>query len=188
MYDELYASWRMEIENGDLGSLPADFYVRAADYLRQIIEENKMIDKKSLKTNLLEHELKNAQRMAQELISARYRKILKMFLTGHKVMIESLANEEVQLYSGVSPSTSAYSKFVEGIVQGKLVKLEIEVTPQTPEVVRSRVTLRFIKPVPSIIGSDMKTYGPFLVEDVASVPVENGKILVKQGLAKVIDL
>ncbi len=33
------------------------------------------------------------------------------------------------------------------------------------------------------MGADMKSYGPFLVEDVASLPVENAKILVKQGLA-----
>jgi DNA replication initiation complex subunit (GINS family) len=33
----------------------------------------------------------------------------------------------------------------------------------------------------------MKTYGPFLVEDVASVPVENAKILIKQGLAELVE-
>ena len=188
MYDELYAAWRLEIENGELGSLPTDFYARATDYLRRINEENKMIEKKSLKTTLLEHELKNAQRMVQELISGRYKKMLKMILAGRKVAVESLAAEEVQLYGGVSPSAGAYAKFVEGILQGKIVKIDIEVSPQTPEVVHTRVTLRFLKLVPSIIGSDMKTYGPFLVEDVASVPAENGKILVKQGLAKVVEI
>ena len=45
-----------------------------------------------------------------------------------------------------------------------------------------------MKAVPSIIGADMKTYGPFLVEDVASVPVENAKILVKQGLAVLVEV
>jgi len=34
----------------------------------------------------------------------------------------------------------------------------------------------------------MKTYGPFMVEDVASVPLENAKILVKQGLAEVVEV
>jgi hypothetical protein len=33
-----------------------------------------------------------------------------------------------------------------------------------------RVVLRFLADVPAIIGSDMKTYGPFKAEDVASVP------------------
>ena len=43
--------------------------------------------------------------------------------------------------------------------------------------------LRFLKEVPAIIGVDMKPYGPFRPEDVASVPVENARVLVKQGLA-----
>jgi DNA replication initiation complex subunit (GINS family) len=33
----------------------------------------------------------------------------------------------------------------------------------------------------------MKTYGPFLAEDVASLPVENAKVLVKRGLAEAIE-
>jgi len=34
----------------------------------------------------------------------------------------------------------------------------------------------------------MKSYGPFLVEDVASVPLENARILIKQGLAKAVEI
>ena len=34
----------------------------------------------------------------------------------------------------------------------------------------------------------MKTYGPFVAEDVASLPVENAKMLVKQGLAVSIEV
>ena len=51
------------------------------------------------------------------------------------------------------------------------------------QVSHKRVALRFIKNIPTIIGADMKTYGPFIAEDVASLPVENAKMLVKQGLA-----
>jgi DNA replication factor GINS len=50
-----------------------------------------------------------------------------------------------------------------------------------------KVVLRFIKNVPKVIGVDMNTYGPFMAEDVASVPVENAKILVKQGLAEKVE-
>jgi DNA replication initiation complex subunit (GINS family) len=34
----------------------------------------------------------------------------------------------------------------------------------------------------------MATFGPFKVEDVASLPLENAKILVKQGLAERIEV
>ena len=56
------------------------------------------------------------------------------------------------------------------------------------EIPHKRVALRFIKAIPGVIGSDMKTYGPFMAEDIASLPIENAKILVKQGLAEVVEV
>ena len=189
MYDELYAAWRLEIENGELGSLPSDFYARLVDYVRHIKEENTMSEAKGVKTTLLERELTNAIHMAKELVLTRYRKIVKMIVAGRKVPADSLTSEEQRFYDGVAPSAEAFGKFSAGLLQGQLVNIKVEATAQAAEApaVHKRVTLRFLKPVPSIIGADMKNYGPFLVEDVASVPVENAKILVKQGLAKAIE-
>ena len=169
--------------------MPSDFYARVAEYLRRIKEENKMMDKKSVKMNLLEREMANAARMAEELIETRYRKLVKMIVAGRKVPSDSLAAEETKLYNGVAPSAEAFGKFAAGILQGQLVKINVEAAvAQVADVVHKRATLRFLKPVPSIIGSDMKSYGPFMVEDVASVPVENARILLKQGLAKIVEL
>ena len=42
--------------------------------------------------------------------------------------------------------------------------------------------------VPAIIGADMKTYCPSKVEDIASLPVKNAKILIKQGLAEKVEV
>ena len=190
MYDELYAAWRLETENGELGSLPPDFYARLAEYLRRIKEENRMTDAKSVKVTLLQHEMANAALMAQELILVRYRKLVKLVVAGQKVRSDSLPSEEQKLCIGVLPSTEAYNKFAAGILEGQLVRINVETATQAAEtqVVHARVTLRFLKPVPSIIGSDMKSYGPFLIEDVASVPSENAKILIKQGLAKAVEV
>ena len=189
MYDELYAAWRLEIENGELGSLPSDFYIRVAEYLRRIKEENKMQDKKTVRTNLLEREMANAQHMAQELLATRYRKLVKMVVAGRKVPAKSLTAEEAKLYGGITPSAEAYDKFVAGIIEGHIIRVEIlTASSSEPPLVHVRMTLRFLKPVPSIIGADMKSYGPFQVEDVASVPIENAKILIKQGIAKAIEV
>jgi DNA replication initiation complex subunit (GINS family) len=72
--------------------------------------------------------------------------------------------------------TGAYQKFAKDLMQGQTVKVDAEMS-------HKRMTLRFTKNTPAIIGLDMKTYGPFMVEDVASLPVENAKVFVKQGLA-----
>jgi DNA replication initiation complex subunit (GINS family) len=67
------------------------------------------------------------------------------------------------------------------LLQGQVSKVDVEKA-------HKRVALRFVKAVPAVIGADMNTYGPFKVEDVASLPVENAKILVKQGFAEVVEV
>jgi DNA replication initiation complex subunit (GINS family) len=181
MYDELYAAWRLEVEEAALGSLPPDFYSRMADYLRRIKEENRMLDKKTVKANLVEHELQHVKRMIRELIWARYRKLLKIIAENQKVPSDLLAAEEAKMCESFLSFTEAYQKFAKSLLQGQSLKVEVEKAHR-------RVALRFVKPIPAVIGADMKTYGPFVVEDVASLPVENAKVLVKQGLAVLVEV
>jgi DNA replication initiation complex subunit (GINS family) len=176
MYNELYAAWRREIEEASLGGLPPDFYARIADYLRRIREENRMLDKKSVKVNLLDREAQNAKRMLEELLWARYKKIVKKITQSQKLPSELLTVEEAKTCESFVAFTDAYQKFAKDLMQGQTAKVDAEVS-------HKRMTLRFTKSIPAIIGLDMKTYGPFMVEDVASLPVENAIILVKQGLA-----
>lgn len=190
MYDELYAAWRLEIENSEIGSLQADFYARLSGYLHHIMEENHMQDQKNLKMTLLKHEKINVIHMAQELISTRYRKLVKMIVAGKTVPFENLTSEEQTLCRNVMPSAETYSRFETGILEGKLLGININPSIEATnyQISHKRVTLRFLKSVPSIIGADMKSYGPFLAEDVASLPLENAKILVKQNMAKQVEL
>ena len=175
MYNELYNAWRREIEEVSLGGLPPDFYARIADYLRRINEESR-IDKKSVKVNLLDRETQNVKRMLEELLWARYKKMVKTITQEQKLPSELLTVEEAKMFESFATFSSAYKKFAKGLMEGQTAKVEAEVS-------HKRLTLRFTKNTPSMIGLDMKTYGPFVVEDVASLPVENARILVKQGLA-----
>lgn len=181
MYDELYAAWRREIEDASLGGLPPDFYARIADYLKRIREENRMLDKKSVKVNLLEHEAQNVKLMLEELIWTRYKKLVKTITQSQKIPTESLTMEEAKICESFVSFTDAYQKFANSLMQGQVSKLSMAPS-------HKRLTLRFSKNIPAIIGADMKTYGPFLVEDVASLPVENAKILVKQGFAVMVEV
>ena len=181
MYDELYVAWRREIENTALGSLPPDFYARIADYLRRIKEENRMLDKKTVKASLLEHEMQHVKRMLQELVWLRYKKLMSIISENQKIPSGLLAVEEAKMCAGFLSFAEAYQRFVKNLLRGQVLKVSIEK-------VHKRVALRFVKDIPAVIGADMKTYGPFMVEDVASVPVENAKILIKQGLAELVEV
>lgn len=169
------------MESAALGRLPPDFYARVADYLRRIKEENRMLDKKTVKASLLEHEMRHVKRMLRALVWLRYKKLAKIISESQKVPSDLLAVEEAKLCAGFLSFAEAYQKFAESLLRG-------QVSAASAEKAHKRVALRFVKEIPAVIGADMKTYGPFKVEDVASVPVENAKILIKQGLAVLVDV
>ncbi len=175
MYDELYEVWRRELENADLVKIPSDLYSRLADYFRRLREEGRMLDKRTVKAKLLAKERQNIRFMASELIRTRYKKLIKQVTYGKKVPFDVLTTEEKVLLD-IPNYSEAFKSFIDNIFKGHVQ--QIDVLPK-----HKRTVLRFVKDIPAIIGADMKTYGPFKIEDIASVPAENAKILVKQGMA-----
>jgi DNA replication factor GINS len=180
MYDELYKIWRCEFESVELTTLSPDFYSRIADYLRSIKKESRMLDKRTVKARLLKSEMQKVKRMVRELIRIRYGKLVTKVTEGEKIPSDILTVEEERIYTGLSRFAEVHRSFAKSILRGQV--------PKNVEQKNKRVALRFFKAVPAIIGADMETYGPFRVEDVASLPIENAKILVKQGLAEKIEV
>jgi DNA replication factor GINS len=181
MYNDLYEIWKRELESSELEKLPPDFYSRVTDYLRKLREESRMLDKKTVKARLLKSEMRNVKRMLRELIRTRYKKLIRKMAKGEKVSLDVLTVEEQKIYTGASPLAEAYQSFVENLLRGNVLKMGVWRE-------HKRVVLRFLRDVPAIIGTDIKTYGPFKVEDVASLPAENAKVLIKQGLAEKIEV
>jgi DNA replication factor GINS len=181
MYNEIYEAWKRELESVELEKLSTDFYSRISDYLRRLQEESRMLDKRTMKANLLKKEMQNVKRMVRELISLRYRKLISKLAKAEKVSSDFLTAEEEKVYARVSPFADIFESFAKGILREHM--LEIDTGRD-----HKRTVLRFLKDVPTIIGSDMKTYGSFKIEDIASLPVENAKILIKQGLAAKVEV
>ena len=181
MYSELYEAWKQELQSVELEKLPADFYSRIADYLKRLKEESRMLDKRTVKARLLRDETRNARRMLRELLQARYRKLIKKASAGDEVTGGILTYEEERILKAVVPFAEAYQTLAQSLFHGRLPQVDMECKRMT-------AVLRFLKDVPGIIGADMKPYGPFKTEDIASLPFENAKILVKQGLAEEIEV
>jgi DNA replication factor GINS len=181
MYNDLYEKWKKELENVELEALPPDFYRKVADYLKHLKEEGRMIDRRTVKARLLGCEIRNAKRMLRELIQMRHKKLVKKVVAGEKVPYGFLTVEEEKLRTGCLPIFEVYQTFVKNLLRGQISHVDIVVQHKNN-------ALRFLKDVPEIIGVDMQTYGPYKAEDIASLPVENAQILVKQGLAEKIEV
>jgi DNA replication factor GINS len=176
VYDELYKAWVKERETEEIQALSKNFYVELARYIKKMKEESRMLDEKTVRARLLRWESRNAKRMIKELIQLRREKALRKVTTGGIVAKEALTQEEEKLLGEVSPSIESYQTLLKDILNGRSPRMGAEEKPKT-------VILRFLKEIPAIVGADMKTYGPFKPEDIASLPVENAKILIKQGVA-----
>jgi DNA replication factor GINS len=181
MYDELHEIWKRELGSVELEKLTPDFYFRIADYLRRLREEGRMLDKKTVKAKLLKSEMHNVKRMASDLVRLRYSKLVRKLARGEKVSPEFLTVEEAKICTGCSPIIETYQSFVKNLLRGHVLNMDVAREHKS-------TVLRFLKDVPEIMGANMKAYGPFKVEDVASLPVENAKILVKQGLAEKVEV
>jgi DNA replication factor GINS len=180
MYNELNEIWKRELESDELENLPPDFYSKIADYMRKLKEESRMLDKRTVKASLLKKEIQNVKRMLNNMFRTRYKKIVRKAAKGEKIQSNVLTVEEEKIYAGFSSLAETYWSFAKNIIRGYVPKVDVGQE-------HKRTVLRFLKDVPAIIGADMKVYGPFKVEDVASLPIENAKVLVKQGLTEKVE-
>jgi len=181
LYDKLYEAWKKEKENEEIQSFPKNFYAKIADYMKKIREERRMLDKKTTKAKLLKSEFENARSMAKELFQLRRDKVRKKALDRETVPKEVLTEEEEKLYGEILPLAETYQTFLRDLLQGRLSLIEKEEKPK-------KILLRFVQKIPAIVGSDMKTYGPFEPEDIATLPLENARILIKQGVAAEVEV
>lgn len=180
MYDMLYAAWLKEKKTSELQKLPKDFYTKTVEYIGKIRQEGRMLDQKSAKARLISRELSNVKRIMEGLARLRFKKIIDHVTYAKPLWKEALIFEEERILHGMSPSFDKFQSFLKDSLRGKI--------PNEEEVKVLKMTLlRFLKEVPEIVGVDLKTYGPFSVEDVATLPIENAKVLLKQGIAMEIE-
>lgn len=180
MYDEFYDVWQKEKETLEIQRLPKKFYAKIASYIKKMKQENRMLDKKTTKAKLLGNEFRNVEIMIGQLLQFRYKKFLEKVLVKGTVHKENLTVEEKKLFGEVLPLAEAYKAFSKDILRGDLSNIR-KGTKQ------NMIVLRFVEEIPALVGSDMKTYGPFAPEDIATLPPENARVLIKQGVAVEID-
>jgi DNA replication initiation complex subunit (GINS family) len=180
LYDELYEVWKKEKETVMIQRLPRGFYAETAAYIKKMKEENRMLDKKTTKAKLLDNEFRNVRIMLSELLQCRYKKFLEKALDKETIPKEGLTEEEKKLYGEVLPLPEAYKAFSKDILRGHL-------STAGKGAKQTLMVLRFVQEIPALVGADMKTYGPFAPEDIATLPPENARILIKQGMAVEVD-
>jgi DNA replication factor GINS len=173
IYDETIEAWRREFHSPELQELRPEFFRDVAAYVRRLKEAQRNLDQRSLKAILLEEEMSRIERLMVQLVDRRVSKIWNA--SQSNIQFTAHASEK-WAQDELSTLSRHYRKFKEDAVQG------IEPS-NSPEKKKDSLLLRFVKDMPSIIGVDLKTHGPFIREDIAIVPYENAESLIRQGTA-----
>ena len=94
-------------------------------------------------------------------------------LDEEKFILDSQEQQKDRIEMILSATTNGKSKFLESLTHNHKTK---------------KVVVRFLKEVDEIVGADLEKYGPFKVEDIATVPYENAQALIAKNAATKVHL
>lgn len=178
MYNELFDVWKKEKTNEELQSLKSNFFSESIIYIQMQDEDRENITQNTLRGKLQEYEKEKIKKIILEIVEIRFRKILKS-LKEIPSCFEFLNKEEKLIYKDLIKNLQIFYNFKKELTEGRIFYKSSEINRN----VDPKILLRFIKSVPAVIGIDMRTYGPFCEEDIASIPISNAKALIGRGAA-----
>jgi DNA replication initiation complex subunit (GINS family) len=187
-YTRLHTAWENETKREELQNIPDDFLHEMKNYTNQLNKTT--ANTETLSGNLTQTERQYANHMLKQLIETRLDKIIKSELNGLPIDAQAMTPEEQQLHSNLRQLLTGYRQGVELPVprpqpkQTSPQKKEPSPPLKIEEKDTEQVLVRFLQPLPAIMGIDMKAYGPFQPEELATIPRQNAENLIKRGVAK----
>jgi DNA replication factor GINS len=159
-----------EVQSAVLVSLPHDFYFKLASYSQKLRRSGGPASS-GLVLRLIQVQIAMIESMSRELLTIRAAKAKdqRAFL--------QLLPEERYVFVAQRRFGRRFEAFVEALGSGQPSFIDYA---KKSESERS-VTVRFTKHVDEVVGLDLKRYGPFESEDVASLPAANADILIEGG-------
>jgi DNA replication factor GINS len=173
MYESLFEYWKQERTSEKLLSLRETFMQRLRTYIEQLISEMRSEDLSELHRLLLEAELSNLRFILNSLLRHRVKKILAMVIESETIDPSLLTRQE--------------QRFVEQITRGMRSVLMLEedlFAPMESDAASSLTLVRFLEDYPQIVGVDLKTFGPFRADDLAVLPLENARAIIRRNGAE----
>lgn len=176
-FDELKKARSAELRTRELTELPEDFYQRVGYFISELKRELKHSD--GLRADLLKKELEQVIKFTHDLYLCRLSKCL------HGIEVGSMPVELMELEKEAFDKIKcALEKLREGLLTPAITG---KVMVEAPKKATNYIVI-LLQSVPTIIGENLKTYGPFEGGEVASIPRRSAELLIKQGVARGIEI
>ena len=168
--ESLYQVTLREVTNNDLQEIDPDFYTSISNFVGKLRGENYDGMETKINNNLIN--------LITELVTLVFR-IRVEKIKDSSVNTNKLLNIEKFILTSEDETKEREEMILSGIINGKSKLLE-SVGQKTK---MQLVSVRILKEVEQMIGSDSENYGPFKPEDIATIPLENAQTLIMENLA-----
>ena len=160
-----------ETENDSLLEIKPNFYRNLSDFIGNLRKQEFDGVENKIKDTMIEM----ASELTSLLIHIRLEKIsnsndfdISYLLDEEKFILDSQEEQNERTEMILSATINGKSKFLESLAENHKIK---------------KVVIRFLSEVDEIIGADLEKYGPFKIEDIATIPYENAQALIAKKIA-----
>jgi len=191
-YERLHRAWQKEKVTVELQNIKDEFLREMKLYIQEL--NRAPVDTESLTGRITLTERQHANQMLKELTEARLGKIVRLELEDKPIDAQALTPEEQRLHANMRQLLASHRDgsempAAEQPRAPQAPKPRPEPPPAPPQAAEQELTVvRFLQSLPAIMGVDMKAYGPFKPEDVASIPKQNAVNLIRRGIAKLVEI
>ena len=161
-----------EEQSEKLTAVPADLYSVVAAYA-QLLKRTSGSGNSEVANRLVARQTSMLDSMVRKLLETRAKKALA------QGAVSQLLPEERYAVTVGEDYTARMRDFADSISSGQPSAVDLA---RKHEMSRS-ATVKFLKHVNELVGPDMRRYGPFEPEDLASIPAASADVLVASGEA-----
>jgi len=164
-----------------LSRLPEDFYPSVQ---KKISEARERLNKNFSLADAKEFE--NTLKVLRDIFTMREQKMLlrALAVAGGARDGSALTSEEKEAFDKVVAVLTEKNKWFEGLLEGREKAAEEEGGGVRSGAGRSARQVRFLVPIPSYVGADGKSYGPFKAGELAELPDAEANLLIRRRAAE----
>ena len=177
MYHELLNLWKKENDSDKLNLMPKGFKDKTHSYLKNLHALKEKHEKDALEKEMIEKEITEFNKLLQDFLKVRLHKIICLTTDGIKLETTHLLVEEQKIIT-------SYQSSIKSFFDAFLMGTEKEDERKTITEGKSNlIVVRVIEDIEQeIVGIDLKNYGPFKKEDIATIPEKNAIHLIEKNV------
>ena len=173
LLSKIYDLFEIERNTVNLCELPDNLYKDGSSFMEKT--QNNTSNSENANAALIYEQRKILSNITLRLLEIRMNKTLLLRNDEYNSLLTS---EEQYIIEPLSKYNKRNNEIKDSISKGNYTFLESLKEKQS-----KYTTVKFLNDAPSMVGNDLVKYGPFVKEEIATIPLENAQTLITENLA-----